>query len=79
MVTAFEHLRIPLVVTPENMSSYELDELSAITYLSYFVREGSPGYKTTLTWIQKQLPDEQIDNFSVNYSNTHMLISNLIH
>ena len=68
MNAAFEELNIPLVVTPNNMSSPELDELSSITYLSYYIREGSPGYKATLKMIQSQMPDEQITNFSVKYS-----------
>lgn len=66
MNTALSELNIPLVVTPANMSSPELDELSAITYLSYYIKEDSPGVKTTLNWIQNQLPDEKINNFTVN-------------
>lgn len=65
MNTAMNDLNIPLVVTPVNMSSPELDELSSITYLSYFVKQGSPGYLTTLKWIQEQMKDETIENFSV--------------
>lgn len=66
MTTALRELEIPLVVTPLNMSSPELDELSAITYLSYFIREGSPGYRATLRWIQSVLTDERVENFNVN-------------
>lgn len=65
MNTALNELSIPLVVTPSNMSSPELDELSAITYLSYYIKEDSPGYKSTLGWIQSQMTDEKINNFSV--------------
>lgn len=67
MTAALNEFEIPLVVTPLHMSSPELDELSAITYLSYFIREGSPGYKATLKWIQSLLGDEKIENFSVIY------------
>ncbi len=66
MNTAMNELNIPLVVTPVNMSSPELDELSSITYLSYFVKQGSPGYLTTLNWVQEQMKDETIENFSVS-------------
>ena len=66
MNCAYSDLRIPLVVTPANMASPELDELSAITYISYFMKRGSPGYQATLNWIQQQMPDEKITNFSVN-------------
>ena len=65
MNVALAELGIPLVVTPNNMCSPELDELSAITYLSYYIKEGSPGFKETLRWIQSQMPDEKINNFSV--------------
>ena len=65
MTTAQSSLNIPLVVTPENMSSPELDELSSITYLSYFMKEGSPGYNATLRLIQSILSDETISNFTV--------------
>ncbi len=72
METAFKELNIPLVVTPVNMSSPELDELSSITYLSYYVKVGSPGYTTTLNWIKEQMSDETIENFSVtNKSHYH--------
>lgn len=65
MTVAFEQLDIPLVVTPSNMCRPELDELSSITYLSYYIKEGSPGYRATLKWIQSQMPDEIINNFNV--------------
>ena len=65
MSTAQTSLNIPLVVTPENMCSPELDELSAITYLSYFMKEGSPGYIATFKLIQSLLTDEKISNFTV--------------
>jgi filamin len=65
MTVAFEQLDIPLVVTSYNMCKPELDELSSITYLSYYIKEGSPGYKATLKWIQSQMPDEIINNFNV--------------
>ncbi len=78
MKTAMEELspNIPLVVTPVNMSSPELDELSSITYLSYFIKVGGPGYLATLNWTQAQMRDEAINNFSVGY-NTQKLIQAL--
>lgn len=56
---------IPLVVTPENMASPDLDELSGMTYLSYFMKLDSPGYNATLRWVQKQIPQKNIRNFQV--------------
>jgi filamin len=66
MITAQKELSIPLVVTPENMSSPELDELSSITYLSYFMKEDSPGYESTLRLVQNILDDEKVTNFTVS-------------
>lgn len=76
MNTALEELspNIPLVVTPANMSSPELDELSSITYLSYFIKVGGPGYLATLNWTQAQMLDEAIENFSVSYPYFSLLI-----
>ncbi len=65
MTTAQSRLGIPLLVSPENMCSSELDELSAMTYVSCFMKEGSPGYLATLRIIQKMMDDETINNFTV--------------
>jgi filamin len=64
-MTAQAKLGIPLLVSPENMCSSELDELSAMTYVSCYMKEGSPGYLTTLSIIQKMIVDEEINNFTV--------------
>ena len=58
--------QIPMVLDPEILASPYLDDLSGMTYLSYFMKEGGPGYKTTLEWVQKQLPDKHITNFTVS-------------
>jgi filamin len=50
---AEEELGIPDIITPENMASNELDELSCMTYLSYFIRKNGPGYIALLANIQK--------------------------
>ena len=36
-----------------------------MTYLSYFMKEGGPGYKASLDWVRKQLPEKNIKNFTV--------------
>ncbi len=68
MDLAKTHFDIPQVVTPENMSSPDLDELSGMTYLSYFMKVDSPGYFATLRWVQKQIPQKNITNFQVYIS-----------
>ena len=44
MEIAEQHFGIPMVLEPEYLSSPHLDELSGMTYLSYFMKEeDSPG------------------------------------
>lgn len=62
MQGAEELLGVPPVVSPENFSSPDLDELSGMTYLSYFTAEGAPGYNTTLQWVNSHV---QVSNFDV--------------
>ena len=66
MVLAKEHLNIPRVITPEDFANEALDELSSMTYLSYFVRHESPGYYHTLNWVCKQLRTTNITNLTVS-------------
>lgn len=66
MEVAEKHFRIPMVLEPEYLSSPHLDELSGMTYLSYFMKEeDSPGYYATLNWVKNQIPDQRINNFRV--------------
>jgi hypothetical protein len=45
------------------------DELSGMTYLSYFMKEeDSPGYYSTLNWVKNQIPNFRINNFRVGHS-----------
>lgn len=66
MVLAKDHLNIPRVISPEDFANPALDELSAMTYLSYFVKPNSPGYYATLNWVCKQLKTTTISNLTVN-------------
>ena len=59
---------------PEHLASPHLDELSGMTYLSYFMKEeDSPGYYATLDWVKKQIPNQRINNFRVR---THSWLPN---
>ncbi|XP_062580675.1 filamin-A-like [Saccostrea cucullata] len=73
MVLAKEHLNIPRVISPEDFASEALDELSAMTYLSYFVRSESPGYYDTLNWVCKQLRTTQITNLTTDWNDGYNL------
>lgn len=56
---------IPKVLEPEYLASPWLDELSGMTYLSYFMKPGGPGYNATMRWANSQLKHE-VNNFTVS-------------
>lgn len=78
MEKAREEFGVPLILTPEDLASSNLDELSGMTYLSYFINEDSPGYKATLRWIQARLPHLRISNFTSDW-NDGLALCSLVH
>ncbi|XP_068231445.1 filamin-A isoform X3 [Palaemon carinicauda] len=68
MEIAKAEFNIPMLLEPEILSSPYLDELSGMTYLSYFMKEGGPGYKATLEWVRRQLPDSNVKNFTTDWN-----------
>ncbi|GIY41276.1 filamin-A [Caerostris darwini] len=68
MHLAQDEFSVPMILTPEDLASHNLDELSGMTYLSYFMKDDSPGYRATLTWVQKQLPQFNIRNFTTDWN-----------
>ncbi|XP_043676744.1 filamin-A isoform X1 [Vespula pensylvanica] len=64
---------IPMVLEPEYLASPYLDELSGMTYLSYFMKEGSPGFHATLRWVNSRLPHEPIRNFRTDWNDGRAL------
>ena len=69
MDIAEREFKIPQVLEPEHFASQHLDELSGMTYLSYFMKEeDSPGYYSTLNWVKHQIPNLRINNFRVSRS-----------
>uniref|UniRef100_A0A914CFY5 Calponin-homology (CH) domain-containing protein n=1 Tax=Acrobeloides nanus TaxID=290746 RepID=A0A914CFY5_9BILA len=73
LTLAEKYLEIPPIISAEHLSSHDLDELSCITYLSYFVRKGGPGYQATLENVQKALPDVRISDFERSWSDGYLL------
>ena len=68
MEVAEKHFRIPMILEPEYLTNPNLDELSGMTYLSYFMKEeDSPGYYATLNWVKNQIPNARINNFRVSH------------
>ena len=57
---------IPTILSAEDLASRDLDELSGMTYLSYYMKQDSPGYRATLKFVQHQIPSKNITNFQVS-------------
>ncbi|GAB6018892.1 hypothetical protein CHUAL_000550 [Chamberlinius hualienensis] len=68
MTIAMEEFNIPMILQPEYLANPNLDELSGMTYLSYFMKEDSPGYVATLNWVRKQIPDKNVKNFTSDWN-----------
>ncbi|XP_011691185.1 PREDICTED: filamin-A [Wasmannia auropunctata] len=64
---------IPMVLEPDYLASPYLDELSGMTYLSYFMKEGSPGFHATLRWVNSQLSHTSIRNFTTDWNDGRAL------
>ncbi|XP_070539365.1 filamin-A-like isoform X2 [Ptychodera flava] len=59
---------IPLVLSPEDLSSEDIDELSGMTYLSYYMKKESPGWYATLNWVRKNTPELNVQNFQSDWN-----------
>lgn len=64
MRLAHRELDVPMVLEPEYLASPWLDELSGMTYLSYFMKPDSAGFRATLDWVNSRL-ERGITNFTV--------------
>ncbi|XP_026764452.2 filamin-A [Galleria mellonella] len=67
MKLAHRELDVPMVLEPEYLASPWLDELSGMTYLSYFMKPGSAGYRATLDFVNSRL-ERGITNFTTDWN-----------
>ncbi|KAL9919065.1 filamin-type immunoglobulin domains fbug isoform 2-T4 [Glossina fuscipes fuscipes] len=63
---------VPKVLEPEYLASPWLDELSGMTYLSYFMKPGGPGYNATMRWVNTQTR-ETVKNFTTDWNDGRIL------
>ncbi len=63
---AEEKLNIPKILEAEDLSHPDIDEISIMTYISYFCK---PANDYLLAWVQKQIPDRKITNFQTDWNN----------
>ena len=58
-------LEIPKILSPEDLNNPDVDDLSVMTYLSYFC---DPANQLLLQWIRKKIPDRNIKNLSTDWN-----------
>ncbi len=66
---AKNHLKVPQLIAPEDMADPNIDELSVMTYLSYFC---DPAKSRLLKWVKKVLPQANITNFGTDWSDARL-------
>ncbi len=65
MKLAEENFDIPPVLDPEDMNNPEVDDLSIMTYISYFFQ---PAMAQLLEWIHKKIPQRGVTNLSTDWN-----------
>lgn len=69
MDIAEEKFGIPKVIKPEHLCVEQPDELSVMTYLSYFCSGyDSPGHSSLLAWVREKIPEYNIQNFTTDWT-----------
>ena len=63
---AEEQLEIPRLLEAADQCSGNVDDISVMTYLSYFCK---PTNEHLMNWIQSRLPDRGITNFKTDWNN----------
>ncbi|XP_054089626.1 filamin-C isoform X2 [Zeugodacus cucurbitae] len=63
---------VPRVLEPAYLASPWLDELSGMTYLSYFMKPGGPGYNATMRWVNTQVKDS-VKNFTTDWNDGRVM------
>ena len=58
------HFGVPQILAPEDLNNPAIDELSVMTYLSYFMSGIS---SQTLQWVQQVLPERNITNLTSDW------------
>ena len=66
MELAKEHLQVPMILDPEDLNNPDVDDLSVMTYISYFFE---PARISLLQWIQQKIPQCNITNLSTDWNN----------
>ena len=73
MALAENQLGIPKLMQPDDLAAESPDERSVMTYLSNFCSPASPGQEALLSWIQKQILNQNVTNFTTDWVNGEAL------
>ena len=66
MDIAEEKLNIPKLMEAADLHNKDVDELSVMTYVSYFCK---PANERLMKWIQSKIPDRKVSNFKTDWNN----------
>ena len=66
MELAEDKLKIPRLLEAADFSNRDVDELSVMTYVSYFCK---PANEQLMRWIQSRIPQQNITNFKTDWNN----------
>ena len=59
MVFTYSLLQVPQIVSPADLNNPMIDELSVMTYISYYF---GPANERLMKWLQEKLPEKKITN-----------------
>ncbi|KAI6660564.1 Filamin-B-like [Oopsacas minuta] len=79
MDLAEKHLKVPQIVSPADINNPMIDELSVMTYISYYF---GPANERLMKWLQEKLPEKKITNFTTDWNdgtNLALLINRIYH
>ena len=62
--TAKMYLKVPPIITADAIVHEEIDEMSMMTYLSYFLK---PASRSLLKWVKEKLPNRKINNLTSDW------------
>ena len=67
MSKAEEDLGVPKILNAEDLALNNPSEKAVMTYLSYFFGHNSPGQRALLSWVQEEIPKENVTDFSTSW------------
>ncbi|XP_065188032.1 filamin-C-like [Sycon ciliatum] len=70
MSLAEQHLSVPKLLDPADLNNPIVDQLSVMTYISYFTDTQVNGL---LQWIRQRLPEQDIQNITTDWNNGILL------